>query len=57
MTRSTAEVPSSCSIALHVAASELTWAETIPGGGYATKRLARGSTLRLTEDTTETTGG
>jgi uncharacterized protein len=28
----------------------LTWAETIPGGGgYASKRLARGSTLRLTD--------
>jgi len=27
----------------------LTWAETIPGGGYASKRLARGSTLQLTD--------
>ncbi|GGN51962.1 hypothetical protein FHR83_008946 [Actinoplanes campanulatus] len=27
----------------------LTWAETIPGGGYASKRLARGTTLRLTD--------
>lgn len=27
----------------------LTWAETMPGGGYASKRLARGTTLRLTD--------
>ncbi|GAA2710105.1 MULTISPECIES: urea amidolyase associated protein UAAP1 [Actinoplanes] len=27
----------------------VTWAETIPGGGYASKRLARGTTLRLTD--------
>ncbi|TDC32415.1 urea amidolyase associated protein UAAP1 [Micromonospora sp. KC213] len=27
----------------------LTWAETIPGGGYASKRLARGTRLRLTD--------
>ncbi|GAA0493152.1 urea carboxylase [Paractinoplanes deccanensis] len=27
----------------------LTWAETIPGGGCASKRLARGTTLRLTD--------
>ncbi|MGK5683800.1 urea amidolyase associated protein UAAP1 [Actinoplanes sp. URMC 104] len=27
----------------------LVWAETIPGGGYASKRLARGTTLRLTD--------
>jgi uncharacterized protein len=27
----------------------LTWEETIPGGGYASKRLARGTTLRLTD--------
>jgi urea carboxylase-associated protein 2 len=28
---------------------ELTWAETVPGGGYASRRLARGTTLRLTD--------
>ncbi|GAA1569014.1 urea carboxylase-associated family protein [Dactylosporangium maewongense] len=27
----------------------LSWAETIPGGGYAGKRLARGTTLQLTD--------
>jgi urea carboxylase-associated protein 2 len=27
----------------------LVWEETIPGGGYASKRLARGTTLRLTD--------
>ncbi|MEU7873429.1 urea amidolyase associated protein UAAP1 [Dactylosporangium sp. NPDC049140] len=27
----------------------LSWAETVPGGGYAGKRLARGTTLRLTD--------
>jgi urea carboxylase-associated protein 2 len=27
----------------------LVWAETVPGGGYAGKRLARGTTLRLTD--------
>jgi len=27
----------------------LTWAETVPGGGYASKRLARGTTVRLTD--------
>ncbi|WP_436532621.1 urea amidolyase associated protein UAAP1 [Actinoplanes sp. HUAS TT8] len=27
----------------------LTWEETIPGGGYASKRLARGTTLRITD--------
>ncbi|GAA1641439.1 urea amidolyase associated protein UAAP1 [Actinoplanes couchii] len=27
----------------------LTWAETVPGGGYASRRLARGTTLRLTD--------
>ena len=27
----------------------LTWAETVPGGGYASKRLTRGSTLQLTD--------
>ncbi|SDS89506.1 urea amidolyase associated protein UAAP1 [Actinoplanes derwentensis] len=28
---------------------DLTWAETVPGGGYASRRLARGTTLRLTD--------
>ena len=28
---------------------ELTWAETVAGGGYASKVLARGTTLRLTD--------
>ncbi|MGL6235611.1 MAG: urea amidolyase associated protein UAAP1 [Segniliparus sp.] len=27
----------------------MTWAETVPGGGYATKVLARGTRLRLTD--------
>lgn len=27
----------------------LTWAETVPGGGYASKRLARGTTVQLTD--------
>ncbi len=31
------------------ATAGLTWEETIPGGGYASKRLARGTTLRLTD--------
>ncbi|GAA4604971.1 urea carboxylase-associated protein 2 [Actinoplanes octamycinicus] len=31
------------------ASTGLTWEETIPGGGYASKRLARGTTLRLTD--------
>ncbi|HWS35071.1 MAG TPA: urea amidolyase associated protein UAAP1 [Actinoplanes sp.] len=31
------------------AGPDLTWAETIPGGGYASKRLARGTTLKLTD--------
>jgi len=30
-----------------VDAARLTWAETVPGGGYATKVLARGTRLRL----------
>ncbi|NMO00296.1 DUF1989 domain-containing protein [Gordonia sp. TBRC 11910] len=30
-----------------VAAQQLTWAETVPGGRYATKVLARGTRLRL----------
>ncbi|AEV86997.1 urea carboxylase [Actinoplanes sp. SE50] len=30
------------------AGAGLVWAETVPGGGYASKRLARGTTLRLT---------
>ncbi|HEX4107300.1 MAG TPA: urea amidolyase associated protein UAAP1 [Solirubrobacteraceae bacterium] len=32
-----------------VAREALTWAETIPGGSYASKVLARGTTLRLTD--------
>jgi urea carboxylase-associated protein 2 len=32
-----------------VAAEDLTWAETVAGGGYASKVLARGTTLRLTD--------
>jgi urea carboxylase-associated protein 2 len=28
---------------------QLTWIETVPGGGYATKELARGTHLRLTD--------
>lgn len=32
-----------------VAAEDLTWAETIAGGGYASKVLAAGTTLRLTD--------
>jgi urea carboxylase-associated protein 2 len=32
-----------------VEAAELTWAETVAGGGYASKVLAPGSTLRLTD--------
>jgi urea carboxylase-associated protein 2 len=32
-----------------VDAALLTWAETVPGGGYAARTLARGSTLRLTD--------
>lgn len=32
-----------------VAPDELTWAETVAGGGYASKVLARGTTLRLTD--------
>jgi urea carboxylase-associated protein 2 len=32
-----------------VAAADLRWAETIPGGSYASRRLARGTTLRLTD--------
>jgi urea carboxylase-associated protein 2 len=33
----------------NVAASQLTWAETVQGGGYTSKVLARGTTLRLTD--------
>jgi len=33
----------------HVDPRQLTWAETIAGGGYASKVLARGTTLRLTD--------
>lgn len=32
-----------------VAAEALTWAETVAGGGYSSKLLARGTTLRLTD--------
>jgi uncharacterized protein YcgI (DUF1989 family) len=32
-----------------VAATDLTWAETVPGGGYSHKVLARGTDLRLTD--------
>jgi uncharacterized protein len=32
-----------------VAAERLTWAETVAGGGYSSKVLARGSVLRLTD--------
>jgi len=32
-----------------VAANDLVWAETVAGGGYASKVLARGTTLRLTD--------
>ncbi|MDT3397853.1 urea carboxylase-associated family protein [Streptomyces sp. B1866] len=32
-----------------VAAGDLVWAETVPGGGYAHKVLARGTELRLTD--------
>jgi uncharacterized protein YcgI (DUF1989 family) len=32
-----------------VAAADLTWAETVPGGGYSHKVLARGTELRLTD--------
>jgi urea carboxylase-associated protein 2 len=32
-----------------VEADDLVWAETVPGGGYASKRLARGTTLQLTD--------
>jgi urea carboxylase-associated protein 2 len=28
---------------------DLTWAEAVPGGSYASKRLSRGTTLRLTD--------
>jgi urea carboxylase-associated protein 2 len=31
------------------ASAGLTWEETIPGGGYASRRLARGTTLQLTD--------
>ena len=33
----------------NVAAAQLTWAETVAGGGYTSKTLARGTTLRLTD--------
>ena len=32
-----------------VASDAMTWAETVAGGGYASKVLARGTTLRLTD--------
>lgn len=32
-----------------IAASELTWAETVPGGRYSVKALARGTRLRLAD--------
>lgn len=32
-----------------VDAADLVWAETVPGGGYAGRRLAAGTTLRLTD--------
>ncbi|MBV1851286.1 urea carboxylase-associated family protein [Catellatospora sp. NEAU-YM18] len=32
-----------------VAAQDLTWAETVPGGGYTSRRLAAGTVLRLTD--------
>jgi hypothetical protein len=33
----------------NVPAAQLTWAETVAGGGYTSKLLARGTTLRLTD--------
>jgi urea carboxylase-associated protein 2 len=33
----------------NVAPDRLTWAETVPAGGYTSKVLARGTTLRLTD--------
>jgi hypothetical protein len=44
-------IPASCYAAPpeNVAPDRLTWAETVPAGGYTSKALARGTTLRLSD--------